>query len=71
MLFTTSMQVGTITLHNIAGHFGIKKAHGQFHQLDEKIGKDRDVYARTDVEQNPRADKIYAHPIQKQHSLGN
>lgn len=58
-------------LHDIARHFGIKKAHRQTHQLNQKISENRYIDPCTDVQQYPGTDKIYTRAPQKKHDLRN
>ena len=45
-------------LQQIACKLGIEKLHRQLHQFDKEIGDQRNVDARTDVQQNFPADKV-------------
>jgi len=58
------------TLQQIAREFGIEKFHRQFHQLDEKIGNERNVDAGADVQQNFAPDEIDSRTTEQQHHLG-
>ena len=57
-------------LHQVANHFGIEKADGQLHQLNQEIGNNGDVDPGTDVQQNPRSHKVDRHFANEQHHLG-
>lgn len=46
-------------LQDIADHLAVKKAQGKFQQFDQKIGDQRHIDARTDVEQDPAADELH------------
>ena len=45
-------------LQQVACKLGIEKLHRQLHQFDKEIGDQRNVDARTDVQQNFPADKV-------------
>ena len=52
-------------LEYIANHFGIEKSHGQLHQLDQKIGDQRNTYPRSYMEHNPAPDHPVGHLSQR------
>ena len=56
-------------LKDIPGQFGIKKTHGQFHQLNQEVGDQGYVDPGTQVKQDPSADKINSHLREDQHKL--
>ena len=57
-------------LKQIAREFGIEKFHRQFHQLDEKIGNERNVDAGANVQQNFTSDEIDRCSTEQQHHFG-
>lgn len=59
------------TLQDIADHLAVEKAQGKLQQLDQKIGDQRYIDARADMEQDPAADELHRRLAQKQHQLGD
>ena len=57
-------------LKNVPCVLTVEKGNWQFHQLNEKISKNRKINPGTDVQEYPTSYKLYNHTASKQGELG-
>lgn len=56
-------------LQEVAGELRVEELHRELHQLDEKVGNERDVDADADVQENFPADEINSRATEQQYHL--
>ena len=57
------------SLKQVAGHSGIEKTNRKLHELCKKIGKKRNVYSRSEVEENPAPYEVDGCHTESEHEL--